>query len=228
MSNGPVVEEVTLPAPILEQVALEPRSELGGRTSEERIAGLISLGRPIAMPVRPEIVKDKQLRAFLTGEKRSSRFAFVHIVISFHPSSQLLESVVVSLSLSHREGPQVPAPIAWSLSPVKVTTPGTVVDKVGLTAKLGVASYEASQTSEASKEDAFLVAVGERESDPEWRFTGTRKRPLVGVHGLSTVVQAPAGVQVFADLLVAATIRRPLGLTRYRAELAHDYSHLTI
>src|SRR5512144_2686230 len=128
MAQPPTVEEIIFTIERLEPVVLAPRLELGGRTSQERIGDLISLGRPIVMPVHPQIVKDKQLRAFLLSEKRNSRFSLVHIVLSFHPTSQSLESVVVSLSLSHRKGPQVPSPIAWSLSPAKLTSPRGIVD----------------------------------------------------------------------------------------------------
>src|SRR6266487_835973 len=225
MKSRPIVEEFVLPTPEFEEIVLAPRLELGGRTSEEKIAGLISLGRPIVMPVKSNAVRDKQLSAFLAGEEESSRFDLVHVVLSFHPSNELLENVVVSLSLSHRGSPHIPAPIAWSLSPTKVTTSTSKVDRVGLTARLGIVSYQAGQTSQTSAEEPFLVAVGERESDPEWRFTGTRRRPLVGVQALSTIVQAPVYVRVCADLLVAATVRGPVGLIRYRAELTHEYSH---
>jgi len=136
--------------------------------------------------------------------------------------------VIVGLYLSHSGDSTIPQPIAWSLWPAKIVTRTTVTDRIGFTAKLVMVSYQESQTSETSVEEPFLLARGKRESDPEWRFTGTRQRPLVGMQALSAVIQAPKDLQVSANFMVAATIRGPLGLVRYRGDLKHEYSHLVL
>ncbi|MGY4991903.1 hypothetical protein [Streptomyces nigrescens] len=226
MGDWRVVEELQVPKPTMEDVILEPRLELGGRTAEERVAGLISLGRPIVQPLESDVVEDRQLKQFMEGIGASNRFAAVHIVISFHGEGRSLEGVVVALSLSHEGAPEIPAPIAWSLSPLKVAKATSIVGRIGLTAKLGIVSYEMSRASESSVDEPFLIAVGERESDPEWHFVGSKRNPIAGVHTLSAIIQASAKIRVHAGLLVAATIRSRFGLVRYRAQLRHNHSQL--
>jgi hypothetical protein len=226
MPEYPVVQEIVLPTPILEDVILSPRRELGGHTSAEKLAGLISLGRPLIIPIQPSEIENRELRNFVEWESGASRFVLLHIAVSFHPSDQLLVAVSVSLSLSNSDATSDPDPIAWSLWPSKMTTNLKLTEKIGFTAKLGLLSYQMGQDTETSVGDPFLVALGERESNPEWRFTGSRQDPLVGIHFLSAVIQAPLGVRAIANVLVAATVRGRLGLTQYRADLKHDYSRL--
>lgn len=226
MPDDHVVQEIPLPTATLEDVVLTPRLELGGQVSDEKLTGLISLGRPEHIPIRPREIKDEELRKFVEHEARTSRFVLMHIVVNFHPTPQVLEKVVVGLSLSNADGSSNAPPIAWSLWPAKMSSPSSSTGKIGFKADLRILSYEATQESQSSLDKPFLVAVGERESDPEWQFTGSKQRPLVGIYPLSSVIQAPIPGRVRANLLVAATLRGRLGLVRYRADLAHDYSHL--
>lgn len=226
MAEDRVVQEIVLPTPSMEDVVLSPRLELGGQVRDEKLTGLISLGRPEQIPIRSREINDEKLRKFVEQEAGTSRFVLFHIVVSFHPTNQVLEKVVVGLSLSRADANSSRPPIAWSLWPTKMSNTYSFTGKIGFTAKLGILSYEVAQASQSSLDKPFLVAVGERESDPEWQFTGSKQRPLVGIYPLSAVVQAPISGHVLADLLVAATLRGRFGLLRYRAELSHDYAHL--
>ncbi|MGW2926093.1 hypothetical protein ACWC8S_14380 [Streptomyces fungicidicus] len=226
MPRDYVVQEIPQPTAALEDVVLTPRLELGGQVSSEKLTGIISLGRPQYIPIRPREIKDEELRQFIEHEARTSRFVLIQIVASFHPTPQLIEKVVVGLSLSNVDGNSKPPPIAWSLWPTKMTSTSSSTGKIGFKADLRILSYEATQESQSSLDRPFLVAVGERESDPEWQFTGSKQRPLVGIYPMSAVIQAPISGRARAGLLLAATLRGRLGFVRYRADLAHDYSHL--
>ncbi|MEV6318047.1 hypothetical protein [Streptomyces sp. NPDC051776] len=90
-----------------------------------------------------------------------------------------------------------------------------------LTAKLMLVEAGVECTPEKdSREELFVIGMGERDSDPEWRFSATASTPLVGDESLALIVRVPAGVPALAHITMAATIKqRRLGLIPYRAEL---------
>ena len=76
--------------------------------------------------------------------------------------------------------------------PALPVTPST---QLKLTAKLMLVEAGLEYTPEqSSREELFVVGMGERDSDPEWRFSATASTPLVGDESLTLIVRVPAGI----------------------------------
>ena len=148
----------------------------------------------------------------------------MHIVVSFlDPTPQLIEKVVVGSSMSNADGKLKTA--AHSLVSVADEDEQHVLfhrqDRTY--SELGILSYEATTDVAGVPGRAFSRGGGERESDPEWQFTGSKERPLVGIYPLSAVIPAPIR-NVFERIYGLDPLAT--GTRTIRADLAHDYSHL--
>ena len=91
---------------------------------------------------------------------------------------------------------------------------------IGLSAKLAIVESTLELTPGQGREDLFVIGMGERDSDPEWRIQATSRHPLIGDETFMLIVKATAGAPVQARVTVAATIKhRRFGLIPYRADL---------
>ncbi len=203
-------------------VDLQPRVELGA-ADVAILSGRLSVGEPLLFAISPDLVTDDDvLREYLRAEAASSTYLLLDLVISVRPGDgELFDGLGVGVRL-HGGDPAQPEPIAWSLSPMRSSDPVPVRRTVGLTVKAGLVEPKFEQQSEQTRQDDFVVAFGKRESSFEWRYRGSRQRPLVGTYQMQAVVKSPADVDVHANIVVAATVQLPrLGLNarRYRAVL---------
>ncbi|NKZ01648.1 hypothetical protein [Nocardiopsis alborubida] len=188
------------------------------------MTGRVFLGGPISVPVTPDYVAEApDLRAFVEREAEHSAYHLVHLSVSFRSAPGLPRLYTSSVELRLSSPSKVRAPVAWSMSPLRVSD----VSQTERTFSLGpelkfqdvemtVGGYEASTSR--TRAVPFLLGVRELREDPGWEFTRTRTMSLDGSHRLVLVVRsdrtAPTGVTV----TVRASTRGNL-LRRYKSAL---------
>jgi hypothetical protein len=191
---------ITVPLPALreQELTLEsegPRRGDGGDGGVLPLAGRITLGGPFAVPVTPDYVADDpDLRAFVEREAASRVYHVVHMSVSFEsePARPRLDRTVIELSLSCAT---TPAPVAWSMTPLRVTDSIQVERSFRLGPELKLQDVElsvgeAEQKQTWQRTEVFLQAQRILRSDPGWEFTRTKTMSLSGSYRLIMVVRA--------------------------------------
>jgi len=207
------------------EIDLVPTLLLQTPTLQPSLTGRISLGTPVvrALTATQAAEGDENWVEFLESQAGQYDFLLLSLVCSFRPSPDGTPFVDAGIGI-RLEAPGEPTdrqPIAWSISPKKRAFPVVPSAQLKLTAKLMLIEAGVEFTPEqGSREELFVVGMGERDSDPEWRFTATASAPLVGDESLALIVRVPAGVPALAHITMATTVKqRRLGLIPYRAEL---------
>lgn len=189
------------------------------------LAGRLRLGGPVAIPISAAYAaNDAELRAFVAREAGRYRYHLVHLALTAasERGDPRLERVTVQLALSAADG--AAEPIAWSMTPARVTDVsqlsltwrlGPQVKLVGVEAGLG----SVERTSSRAGTQFYLEALNELRADPVWELRRTRGLEIRGGHRLGLVVRTAAGAGTRIDGAVHATVAlggRPL---RGRARL---------
>ncbi|MEI7031675.1 hypothetical protein [Streptomyces pratensis] len=206
-------------------LTLVPALLLQGPALQPALTGRISLGAPVVRPLSgvQAAEGDGDWGGFLESQSAHYDYLLLSLVCSFRPSPEGAPFTDAGIGI-RLEAPGQPVerqPIAWSISPKKRTVPVAPSGSLALTANLMFIDAGVEFTPhEGGREELFVVGMGERDCDPEWRFTATPDTPLVGDEALALVVRTPAGAPAQAHITVAATVRqRRFGLIPYRAEL---------
>jgi hypothetical protein len=187
--------------------------------------GRIRLGEPISVPVSTEFTKDDAaLRTFVEQEAARYAYHLVHLAITAVSESgqAQFESLSVALRLSATQ--PAPAPVAWSMTPLRVTDVaqltttfhlGPQLKLFNVEAELGAVDHEVARPST----QIYLEALNELRNDPTWALRRTRDMKIRGTHRLALVVRAPVGVESRIDGSVHATVVRGARLWRERTEM---------
>ncbi|MFC8566204.1 hypothetical protein ACFUIW_10615 [Streptomyces sp. NPDC057245] len=207
-------------------VALVPTLLLHTPSPLPPMTGRVSLGTPVVRPLTAAQAAegDGDWQDFLESQVGRYDYMLLSLVCSFRPARDGSPFVDAGIGI-RLEAPDEPTdrqPIAWSISPKKRAAPvSPSVTQLKLTAKLMLVEAGVEYAPEqGSREELFVVGMGERDSDPEWRFSATADTPLVGDESLALIVRVPTGVLARAHITMAATVKqRRLGLIPYRAEL---------
>jgi hypothetical protein len=222
MQANEIAIRIALPVTEAVEVLLEPRSYLSRADQAQRLSGRMSIGVPILTPIPTSSVDAGVLTPYLAQEELNSAFYLLHLVVNLRPDNRApFEELGVGVALSCPASTSSNAvnPIAWSLSPLRATEATGVSTTLGLTGKLGIVEPQATRTVAGMSE--YVVGVGERESDFEWRFTATNTRPLTGAQPMYAVIKAPSGIEIRANIVVSASVRlSKLGLIPYRPKLS--------
>jgi hypothetical protein len=171
---------------------------------------------------------DTETAAFIRGDD-SSAYYLVRLVLSFYPSDKApIIAADIGLLLSHEGPATTEAPTAWSMTPSEVRTTLPESTSVKITANLGFPKGEI-RSPVTSVEEPFLLALGEGQSNPEWRFRATSAHEeIVGTHRLSVIVRAPGDFRCRGAVVIAATVlKRRAGLLRCRAKLTPNVASVT-
>ena len=211
---------LTLSDPELVAVTLQPRRVLHGRTDLESLDFRVYLGAPLVTRLSADVL-DHAAAEFLRTEEPQAAYYLLNLIINCYPTYDApLVAADVGVLLTHDGPADIPAPVAWSMTPNELITPVTGSTTVDLTANLGFVKAGVTHTIENAQE-RFLLGLGEGQSNPEWQFRATSSQhEIVGIHRLSVIVRAPSDVRCQAGIIVAATVRkRRAGLIRYRAQL---------
>lgn len=206
---------------VFHSIDLEPRIELG-TTDTPILRDRLSIGEPIIFEISPDMVTEDELREYLRSERASSKYSLLDLVVNVRPGDgEVFSDLGVGVRLSGSD-PSRPEPIAWSLSPMRLSTFVPVRRTVGLTVKAGLVEPKIEHQSEQTYQEDLVVAFGKRESNFEWHFKGDRQRPLVGAYQMQAVIKSPAGCDFQMQIVVAATVQRSrlnFRAHRYRAVL---------
>ncbi|MGK4581626.1 hypothetical protein [Kitasatospora sp. HPMI-4] len=218
------MNHVSIDVPVLRDVELSPVPRLNTPTTSAPLRGRVSLGVAVVRRLTAEQAAqgDEEWLDFLESESAHSDYLLLSLVCAFRPADNddVFVDAGVGIQLEAPDEPEDRQPIAWSIAPKKRASPAGRVGRIALTAKLAIVESTLDVTPNQQQEHLFLVGMGERDSDPEWRFKATSSVPLIGDETLTIVVKAPARAAVRAHVSVAATVRqRRLGLIPYRAEL---------
>ncbi|MCP9974346.1 hypothetical protein [Streptomyces somaliensis] len=156
------------------------------------------MGTPVVRPLTAAQAAegDEDWQDFLESQADQYDYLLLSLVCSFRPAHD--GSLFVDAGIGIRlEAPDEPAdrqPIAWSISPKKRAAPVSPSAQLKLTAKLMLVEAGVEYAPEqGGREELFVVGMGERDSDPEWRFSATASTPLVGDESLALIVRVPAG-----------------------------------
>ncbi|MEV0535580.1 hypothetical protein [Kitasatospora sp. NPDC050463] len=208
----------------LQDIDLLPVPRLNAPAPSARLRGRVSLGAAVVRRLSAEeaAAGDEGWRDFLESESAHSDYLLLSLVCAFRPADNddPFVDAGVGIRLEAPDEPSDRQPIAWSIAPKKRLAPAGRMGRITLTAKLAIVESSLDITPDQQREQLFLVGMGERDSDPEWRFRATSAVPLIGDETLSIVVKTPSGSPVRAHVSVAATVKqRRLGLLPYRADL---------
>ncbi len=217
--------EPTKPSAPTYDIDLVPTLLLGTPTLLPPLTGRVSLGTPVVRPLTAAQATegDGDWQDFLESQADQYDFLLLSQVCSFRPCPDGTPIVEAGISI-RLEAPGEPIerqPIAWSISPKKRALPVTRSNQLKLTAKLMFVEADLELTPNlGGREEHSVIGMGERDSDPEWRFSATAGTPLIGDETLALIVRIPVGVPATARIAMAATVKhRRLGLIPCRAEL---------
>ena len=133
-------------------------------------------------------------------------------MVSFRPSQgEWFERVLVSVLLQPTDPTSEERPFARQLAPKRLSSDAYSVEN-GIT--LGVKAAppgmelkaEASESVRKQISEPYVVAAGEGEPDPEWRYQRTETMALEGSYEMAMVVQRKRDVPAEAFLSLAGTV----------------------
>jgi hypothetical protein len=185
----------------------------------------VSIGTAEPYPITADrVTDDPDLAAALIRSNRHDYYG-VYLVCGFlEAAPETVERATFSVVLSYADPAAGDAPIAWSLWPRKLAAKPvhetkSVEGSIGV--KLGVdLELKGGVDKDADVEQCYLVAAGEREPDPEWRFRRTATTALGGSHHLWLVARVDRGREAVAEYGVNARVNRPkFGIARTRVDV---------
>lgn len=213
-----------LPPTPLQEIDLVEVPRLQSPAPQRRVEGRVSLSTAVvhALTAEEAAAGEAEWLGFLTAEAPHSDYLLLSLTCAFRPpaNGDPFADAAVGVLLESPGEPADRQPIAWSVSPKKRSHPVERATTVGLTARLAIVETTLEVTPGQGREEIFVIGMGERDSDPEWRVKATGRHPLIGDETFTLIVKAAAGAPVQAHLTVAATIKhRRFGLIPYRADL---------
>lgn len=210
---------IELPFPVLpeQQLILESDevsrggSESGGQ-GVAPLEGRVAVGGPYAVRITPDQVSDDPgLRMFVEQEAAHSVYHLVHLSLSFTGGSGVTPLARAAMELKLSSTSTAAEPVAWSMTPLRVTDTAQVERSFTLGPQLKLNDIEVSlgevgRTVTQTRTDVFLQALRELRPDPAWEFARTRDMNLYGSHRLTMVVRAPRdGATSLSGTVRAAT-----------------------
>lgn len=216
-----------LPAGPEHDIDLLAEPTLGPGGGPERIPGRISFGTPVVYPLTAQEAaqRDAEWRGFLQAEAAHSDYCLLGLVCTLRPGNDgdVFEDASVGIGLESPGQSAGSQPIAWSIAPKERTYPPAADSPVQIQigANLGIFQVQVTvPLGGGTDATPYLVGLGERESDPEWRLHATSGRALIGAEPLSLMIKIPAGQPATAHVSFGATIRQKrFGLIPYYADL---------
>jgi hypothetical protein len=218
------VTHLELPLLPLHEIDLEEVDRLQSPAPRRRIEGRVSLSTAVVHPLTAEeaAAGEAEWLGFLTAEAPHSDYLLLSLTCAFRPpaNGDPFADAAVGVLLESPGEPADRQPIAWSISPKKRSHPVERATTVGLSARLAIVETTLEVAPGQGREELFVIGMGERDGDPEWRVKATSRHPLIGDETFTLIVKAAAGAPVLAHMTVAATIKhRRFGLIPYRADL---------
>lgn len=194
----------------------------------DQIETRVSVGTAEPYPITADrVTGDPDLAAALTRSNRHDYYG-VYLVCSFlEAAPETIEQATFSVVLSYAAPAGGDAPVAWSLWPRKLAT-NPVHQAKSVEGSIGVQlvgvnlELKGGVEEDADVEQCYLVAAGEREPDPEWRFRRMAKTQpsLDGSHHLWLLARVDKGREAVAEYGVTAKVNRPkFGISYTRVDV---------
>lgn len=191
----------------------------------DALDGRVQLGGPFAVPVTPEYVAESaDLRTFVEQEAVHHRYYLVHISVTFDaaPDDPPLGTAAMDLALLSpgKSG----RPIAWSMSPFRITDPTEITSSITLGPQLklggiGLAGIGKTITQSHDENDIFLQAFRELRADPGWRLRRTAAMTLYGSFRFNMIVRSEIEAATELELTITASVPRRGWLRSYNYSL---------
>ena len=212
---------------------LEQRVTKGSQTAHpppgEQLADRMRIGGPVCVPITLKLAgDDHELLAMLMAEAHDYRYVFLHLACTFQPQEdETFDKAWIQIQLECADGVDMPIPIAWSMTPTKISQPITFSSGLSVGASLKFLHVDGSFQRELARDLIFLEALNEMRADPTWAFSRTRQADLRGSQRLVMVVRAPKAATVRGKLHLKATVqRRFLKVFPYRVSFPNDDEYL--
>ncbi len=215
--------EFEMPSAEWDSLVLEPdvRETLGGETLPdpgEPLTERFSIGGPVVRALVPgDPVLDSDAQAFVAAAGATSRFCVVDVACSFRPhTDERFFSAWLQVSMSRADELTDPAPIAWSMEPLRAVDPVEISRTVRLGPNLKFLSAgEVDWDKKYTKNEYFIEGLYLLNDNPAWEFHQTSASQIRGSHLLRFVAQLPTGVSVTGRLGLGAELeRRKFGVNR--------------
>jgi hypothetical protein len=223
-----------LPEPREHELVLEPSPEAtrairaaGDELPAAALGPLLkrfSIGVGVAQRVSEESTDDVMLRRFLENEGAGYDFYLLNVTCSLYQAkNEPFAAAIVALELAG-EDPSDPAPIAWSMDPVRLFHPVEISRTISLSPSLKIMGVGLETKVEVGdkreRQEVFLEALYELESTPTWALYRTGSAALRGLQEFKLVIQAPKGATTLGNVAASATVeRKRFGLMAYHAAL---------
>jgi hypothetical protein len=205
--------EIRMP-PVVHQWdgALVPEEKLGILGKAE---SRLTVGHSDALPATAaDALNDKQLAAYLDGI--ADRVAIIRLTfhLSFRPvSGERFEGALFSVVLDAPDASPADQPFARQMAPKTLESgPYKIQGGVGFSFHGEVpviptnVDIHAGRSTSADIQRCYVIAEGEGESDPGWRYQRTKTMDLEGTHEMGLLVQLNRGVTAEARLSLAGTV----------------------
>jgi hypothetical protein len=188
---------------------------------DQPIPGRITIGVPIGIVLDESAVSDAELRAFVTAERTTARYALFHLSMSLGRDDESpVERAWLRVTLTRADGESAPPVIAWSLSPLRETRDtATVTRSVQLGPQLRLMSASVSAQTTSTRREVVVEGAGLQESAPAWELRPPDGEALSGSYPFTLVARGPAGAPIVATVSVMANVRRRRFFRSYHAEL---------
>jgi len=197
----------------------------GDRSGEHApgTATRVSLSMPCVVQLPPDREKlGNELYEFLREERKRYELKAMVLACSFVSRDAPLLKAILAISLERDDGIAENRPVAWNLTPERLTKPGTHFSstfslELSINPKVRVEVAEQPTTQD---DQHILIAHGEGSSTPEWEFKRTKQSDFDGIHRIGMTIMTPRGAPATARLALSALIRhRKLGLIPCSANL---------
>ena len=132
--------------------------------------------------------------------------------VSFRPAPhEQFERVLFSVLLQNSDPEDERVPVAFALEPQQLVSGAyTTRRSVTFGARAGTStvglSADASRSTEMEIQQPFVVAAGEGESDPEWRYRTTKTLELEGAHEMAMLVELDPDTAAEAIISLSGTV----------------------
>jgi len=184
----------------------------------DALEGRVKLGGPLAVPVTPEYVAESaDLRTFVEQEAARYRYHLVHISVTFEaaPDDPPLATAAMDLALLSPRSSR--PPIAWSMSPLRITDPTEITSSITLGPQLKLAGID--RTITRVRNDIFLQAFRELRADPGWQLRRTPAMALFGCFRFNMVVRSEIEAVTELATTITASVPRRGWLRSYSSSL---------
>jgi hypothetical protein len=186
----------------------------------EPLQSWAKLFQPVSTTLTEELLRDDpELHTFLSTQRTRFDFHVVVLACDFEPpAGRRFERAWLQVQLDREDGEATPAPIAWSIKPLRGEDSMGTSRTVELGGSLKLVSAKVSQVATRQRKLPYVLGHNELGSSPHWEFRPTPDSKLEGSHRCAVVVRAPAGIATRGSVELSAVVIRARLKILHRAQ----------